>query len=956
MEIVKDDVIDIEVPDIKSKLLGKKVRITGMVSKITGMLNELVKTEYICNVCGTHRKMKNSKEPFYCFKCRTNTSFTQIDEKFIDFREMELEEVYDNLERQPERIKVRLFGDILDRIDIKNIQIGQIVEVIGVVSKEKSKVKNEREIYSYYLTCSVINILEDSKKVDEITESDELKIENIKNNNPLEILSKSLAPNIIGMESIKKSIILQMARGIENLKNIRPRIHILLVGSPSSAKSQLAWEVFNKTPKSLYGSGDNMSAAGLTATIEKDEFSGKWSVDEDTLIPYLENNNLKIKKIKDLFEIKNKENIKILGFDEETKKVRWVRCEEIIRHKFFGKMVNLRQGIGEVNVTEHHSVYDKNFKVFLSEENKDMAGIRKIPKLKENKKITIKTKNISKKIKKDKKGRFVKNFDGVVIKKNYKTEREIKDLLRICAGYISKGRIINYKDNIGIEISNIKVNELNKIIDSFKRISNTKMNNVNFYGGSLEKKIMSISKNYKKCFKIKLYSIMLKEFIKENCGIYSENKKIPSFIFNLEDKYKLFFINELIKSNEHINKKIKSYISKSKELIIGIGVLYSMIGINFNINYLKVNKRRPTQVYSINIHKRKVMFKPKKEKIIKEINRLNYKTKKIKISKSKGQYVYDIVNSETNNFIGGIGNILLHNSARGGILSRANKSLVIIDEMTRLKSEDKKALHTPMESGIIIVDKAGLHITLNADCSILGCCNPKKGDFDTSGYNSISQEVNLPEPIISRFDLIFYIKDDIDEKKDKKILETFFIKKDDKPIIDTELFKKYIFRASKIEPIISDEFKETLEEIYIKLRKGSKNSLEKITSRQAGGLIRLAVASAKIRMSDVVELQDLEIAENLMLDSLESIGFERELNSLDQTSIYTNTTRKRINVQIQMVELIKDLINSGKKTEKELEETILLRGFAIDLFKRTFEGLHREGSIIKQVDGLKWVA
>jgi len=572
MEIVKDNVLGVEVPDIKSNLIGKKVKIKGMVSKSTDILNERCYTIYKCSKCGLERKVTSGKKPWICYNknCGASGSYRKIDEQFRDFRDIEIEETLENVNRQPGRIKVRLLGDILDRVDIKNIQIGQLVEIIGVVNKEKIKTKNDREIFGYYLVCSTIEILDYSGDISEITEEDEIEIERIAKNNPLETLRGALAPNLIGLDSIKKSIILQLVRGPDNLKNVRPRIHILVIGSPSVGKSQLGWETHLKTPKSMYGSGDNMSAAGLSASVEKDEFSGRWM-------------------------------------------------------------------------------------------------------------------------------------------------------------------------------------------------------------------------------------------------------------------------------------------------------------------------------------------------------------------------------------------------ARGGLLSRANGSLVIIDEVEKLKNDDKKALHTPMEQGIIVVDKAGVHIQMLADCSILALCNPKKGFFDTSGYRSVSEEVKLPEPLISRFDLIFYVKDEIDKKKDKLIIENLFVEKDKVDRISSDIFKKYIKKASKIKPIITREVRATLEDIYLKLRNSSKNSLENITPRQAGGLLRLAVASAKIRLSEKVELQDLEIAESLMLDALESIGFERNLNSLDQASIYTNTTRKKISVQNQIIELIKDLIKSGKRTENELEETVLLRGFSLELFRKTFEGLSRDGSIIKQSGGLRWI-
>jgi replicative DNA helicase Mcm len=284
--------------------------------------------------------------------------------------------------------------------------------------------------------------------------------------------------------------------------------------------------------------------------------------------------------------------------------------------------------------------------------------------------------------------------------------------------------------------------------------------------------------------------------------------------------------------------------------------------------------------------------------------------------------------------------------ARGGLLSRANKSLVIIDEITKLRSNDKKALHTPMEQGLIIVDKAGIHIQMNADCSILACCNPKNGSFDTSGYNSVSEEVTLPEAIISRFDLIYYIQDKINSEKDKQIINSLFKDKKEEGEINSVLFKKYISRASKINPYLSEEVKDTLQDLYQKLRETSKNSLEKITSRQAGGIIRLAVANAKIRMSEVVELEDLSIAEELMLDALQSVGFERKLNALDQASIYTNTTRKKIHVTEQVVEIIKSLINSGENEESKIKNFLLEKGYSTIRIERIFDGLKKEGSII----------
>jgi replicative DNA helicase Mcm len=252
---------------------------------------------------------------------------------------------------------------------------------------------------------------------------------------------------------------------------------------------------------------------------------------------------------------------------------------------------------------------------------------------------------------------------------------------------------------------------------------------------------------------------------------------------------------------------------------------------------------------------------------------------------------------------GGTGSFILE----AGALVLGDKGVVCIDEMDKMRDEDRGAIHPAMEQQVVSIAKGGIVATLNARTSILAAANPTLGRYNP--YQTIAQNISLPVTLLSRFDLIFVLRDIPESERDSKMAEHILrlhvaAGSPATAPLDTELLRKYISYARRIDPILTEAVVQAFQDFYVKMRtaslEGGEASAVSITARQLESLVRLAEARARVHLREEVTVEDAEAAIALMQRSLEQVGIDVETGEIDIDILYTGKPRS-LQVQLQAV-------------------------------------------------------
>jgi len=286
-----------------------------------------------------------------------------------------------------------------------------------------------------------------------------------------------------------------------------------------------------------------------------------------------------------------------------------------------------------------------------------------------------------------------------------------------------------------------------------------------------------------------------------------------------------------------------------------------------------------------------------------------------------------------------------------GVLVKANGGTACLDELTVERSVLSYILEA-MESQTIHISKGGLNTKLPAGCSILAACNPKYGRY---GNNvAVIEQINIPAPLLSRFDLIFPIKDTPNRNRDSDIayhiLDTHIALMDkskneeiglfsetiDGIKVDFDFFCKYIAYARQKTPKFTKESKEVIHDFYLNLRKTS----VQITARQLEALVRLSEAHAKVRLKSEVEPEDAKFAIYLMIESLKEVAYDPETDSFDIDKIFgtSRNERSKLNIIFDIIKRSSKVAYGGMITREDLLTEAQLEGIpeleVIDLISK----------------------
>uniref|UniRef100_A0A3P9GY40 DNA replication licensing factor MCM3 n=2 Tax=Oryzias latipes TaxID=8090 RepID=A0A3P9GY40_ORYLA len=254
-----------------------------------------------------------------------------------------------------------------------------------------------------------------------------------------------------------------------------------------------------------------------------------------------------------------------------------------------------------------------------------------------------------------------------------------------------------------------------------------------------------------------------------------------------------------------------------------------------------------------------------------------------------------------------------------GAMVLADRGVVCIDEFDKMSDMDRTAIHEVMEQGRVTIAKAGIHARLNARCSVLAAANPVYGRYDQ--YKTPMENIGLQDSLLSRFDLLFIVLDQMDPEQDREVSDHVLRmhryrdpreqegtamalggtvdvlttedpdaaadereelqiyekhnvllhgsrRKKDK-ILSKEFMRKYIHIAKAVTPVLTEEAANHIAEEYSRLRGQEQLGSDMartspVTARTLETLIRLSTAHAKSRISKVVERVDSEVAVELV--------------------------------------------------------------------------------------------
>ena len=290
-----------------------------------------------------------------------------------------------------------------------------------------------------------------------------------------------------------------------------------------------------------------------------------------------------------------------------------------------------------------------------------------------------------------------------------------------------------------------------------------------------------------------------------------------------------------------------------------------------------------------------------------------------------------------------------------GITVLADEGLSVIDEFDKMKPEDRSALHEVMEQQSASISKGGITATLNARTSIIGIANPIYGKYDS--YKNLTENIpSIPIPLLTRFDLIFIIKDFPDSKKDEKIARHIISTHRDENItpqgthFKSEIFAKYLRVAKEYKPTLSNEAEDKIVSYYLKMRNDDEDRYI-ITPRQLEGLIRLSVARAKSLLKDVVDVDDANRAIYIMEEMYKSSGIDVNTGKIDP-GVYSGKPKSEISKIVLFRQIMKDLTvelveagESGVSADVVKEEMVKSGKWDEDTAAETFKKALRDGLI-----------
>ena len=275
----------------------------------------------------------------------------------------------------------------------------------------------------------------------------------------------------------------------------------------------------------------------------------------------------------------------------------------------------------------------------------------------------------------------------------------------------------------------------------------------------------------------------------------------------------------------------------------------------------------------------------------------------------------------------------------------ADEGHLAVDDLDHMPEDVQANLHEPMEEQTVSVSKGDANEVLSARTSITAAANPKYGRFDQ--YEPIGEQIELAPALMSRFDLIFTHTDEVDAESDSKVAshildvnhvgelrsrntteasdESDELLEIAEPEIEIPLLRKYIAHARRnCFPELTPDAKEAIEAFYVDLRSNGadEDAPVPVSARKVEAVVRLAEASARMRLSNTVDQEDADRVIGLVRSALQDIGVDPETGGFDADVIETGSSeeqRERVKIVLGIIQELESHYDEGAPIEEVLD-------------------------------------
>lgn len=285
-----------------------------------------------------------------------------------------------------------------------------------------------------------------------------------------------------------------------------------------------------------------------------------------------------------------------------------------------------------------------------------------------------------------------------------------------------------------------------------------------------------------------------------------------------------------------------------------------------------------------------------------------------------------------------------------GALGLMNKGFLNIDELDQFNKDDFKVFNEALEHGEVTIEKAARG-KWPAEEPILAEANPKNERFDK--FDIVANQITFPRTTLSRFDLIFIIKD-VPGDRDREIFKRMALKgMETGGLLSLEFMRDYIaYARQNCFPVLSDEAEKILEDFYVDIRtkyekEDQSNNTVPVSARVGEALRRITQASARWRLSNVADIEDAARAINIMMEYLKEVGLDPTTGRIDLDRTLAGVTSDRRKSEV-VLEVIRECRKGNRSNRQEVYDKLGKVGLDRTEVDRLIEIINQKEAVISE--------